>query len=251
MRRVSTAASPATRPLPRAPQARDADLALRARVPERLEPARGVSPRSRADDAYRHLKTEIVSARTVPGTPLNEQEIAGRLRISRTPVREAIRRLEQEGLVVRHPNRGALVAPLSMRDVLEIWQLREILEPAACRLAAGRVDGSALAALEAALTALAGREPRLEDYERHHRTDLALHRLVAAATGNRFLLETLDRLTGRIARIRMVNSPVRFRRSLREHLTIAAALRRGDGDAAAEAMRTHLANARAGLYTLS
>lgn len=206
---------------------------------------------SRADEAYRYLKTEIVSAKAVPGAPLNEQQIAERLGISRTPVREAIRRLEQEGLVARHPNRGAVVAPLSMKDVLEIWQLREILEPAACRIAVARLDRMALAGVGQGLSSLEGREPRLEDYESHHRADVALHRLIAEATGNTLLQQVLDMLNGRIARVRMLNSPTRFHRSLREHLAIVAALRSGDPEAAAEAMRRHLANARESLYTLS
>jgi DNA-binding GntR family transcriptional regulator len=206
---------------------------------------------SRVERAYRHLKTAIVSVQTTPGTPLNEQQIAGRLGMSRTPVREALRRLEQEGLVVRHPRRGVVVAPLSMQDVLEIWQLREILEPAACRLAVGRLDPVALAGLERTLSALVGREPRLEDYERHHQADVALHRLIAQATGNARLFQILEALTGRIARVRMAHSPTRFRRALREHLDILAALRRGDPEVAAEVMRVHLANARAGLATLS
>lgn len=206
---------------------------------------------SRADQAYRYLKTAIVSAETAPGTLLHEQQIAAALGISRTPVREAIRRLEQEGLVARHPNRGVVVAPLSIKDVLEIWQLREMLEPAACRIAAARIDRAALAGIEAGLVALKGREPRLEDYESHHRADVALHRLVAEATGNALLQQILDTLNGRIARVRMVNSPRRFHRSLHEHLAIVAVLRRGDPEAAAEAMRTHLANARESLSTLS
>ncbi|MBI3457857.1 MAG: GntR family transcriptional regulator [Candidatus Rokubacteria bacterium] len=206
---------------------------------------------SRADQAYRYLKTEIVSAKAVPGAPLNEQQVAERLGISRTPVREAIRRLEQEGLVARHPNRGVAVAPLSMRDVLEIWQLREILEPAACRIAAARLDPAGLAPVEQTLSSLQGREPRLEDYESHHRADVALHRLIAEATGNTFLQHILDMLNGRIARVRMVNSPRRFHRSLREHLAIVAAIRSGDPEAAAETMRRHLANARESLYALS
>ena len=92
----------------------------------------------RVEEAYRHLKTRIMSADLPPGASLNELEIASVLGTSRTPVREAIRKLEQEGLAMRYPNRGAIVTKLSMTDVLEIWQLREILEPAACALALNR-----------------------------------------------------------------------------------------------------------------
>src|SRR5215467_5088784 len=112
----------------------------------------------RVEEAYRYLKTQIMSAHLPPGASLNELEIAAALGTSRTPVREAIRKLEQEGLVMRYPNRGAIVTKLSMTDVLEIWQLREILEPAACRLAADRIDRDALAHIEREFIDLKGQE---------------------------------------------------------------------------------------------
>src|SRR5512132_4428593 len=131
----------------------------------------------RVEEAYRHLKTRIMSADLTPGASLNELEIAAALGTSRTPVREAIRKLEQEGLAMRYPNRGAIVSKRSMTDVLEIWQLREILEPAACRLAADRVVRDALARIERALLDLRGRETGPEAYEEFLRADVGLHGL--------------------------------------------------------------------------
>lgn len=205
------------------------------------------APGSRVERIYRHLKTAIVSTRVAPSTRLSEQDVAVALGTSRTPVREAIRRLEQEGLVVRHPYRGVMVAPLSMTDVAEIWQLREILEPAACRLAAARADRAKLGALARALTRLDVPMPRLEHFEEHHRVDVALHRLIAGATRKRRLQELLDGLLGRLAPVRLVNSPERFHRARHEHLAIVAARQAGDGEAAAHAMRAHLTNALASL----
>ncbi len=206
---------------------------------------------SRVERAYSHLKTQILSAKLPPGATLNEGEIARHLGISRTPLREAIRKLEQEGLVVRYPNRGALVTQLSLKDVMEIWQLREILEPVACRMAATRIDPSALARIEAVIRALQNREPGLEEYEIQHRSDLELHRLILEAAGNATQRQVVEMLNARITRVRMVNSPTRFHSSLDEHLEIIAALKAGDGTAAAEAMRKHLANARENLYLLT
>src|SRR5262245_18370450 len=108
-------------------------------------PARPELPSEyRVEEAYRYLKTRIMTATLPPGASLNEMEIAAALGTSRTPVREAIRKLEQEGLAMRYPNRWAIVTKVPMTDVLEIWQLREMLEPAACRMAADRVDRAAL-----------------------------------------------------------------------------------------------------------
>ncbi len=182
-----------------------------------------------------------------PGAPMNEVEIAEALGISRTPVREAIRKLEQEGLVTRHPNRGVVVTQLSMREVFEIWALREIIEPAACRLAAPTVSGSSLERIESASRRLLRKPPSVDTYEVYHRSDLELHGLILEACGNATLRQVMDSLVGRIRQARMVTSPARFEPSIEEHLAIIAALRRRDPEGAADAMRRHLANAREAL----
>jgi DNA-binding GntR family transcriptional regulator len=205
----------------------------------------------RVEEAYRYLKTRIMSAALPPGASLNELEIAQALGISRTPVREAIRKLEQEGLAMRYPNRGAIVTKLSMKDVLEIWQIREILEPAACRLAAARIEHTALERIEKVLLKLKGRLAGPEDYEAFLRADLDLHGLILEASGNATLRQVLDLLNERIIQVRVVTSPPRFQRSVDEHIEIVGALRDRDGSAAAEAMRRHLANAREHLVVLA
>lgn len=204
----------------------------------------------RVEEAYRHLKTRIMSADLPPGASLNELEIAAALGTSRTPVREAIRKLEQEGLAMRYPNRGAIVTKLSMTDVLEIWQLREILEPAACRLAADRVDREALARIERAILDLQGREMGPEEYEAFLRADMDLHGLIVDSTGNAALRQVLGMLNERVVQVRVVTSPARFRHAAAEHLAIIAALKARDAQEAMEAMRRHLENARQSLVLL-
>ena len=156
----------------------------RAGSPARRRTAAAPPSGYRVEKAYRHLKTQIMSATLPPGASLNEQEIAARLGTSRAPVREAIRKLEQEGLAMRYPNRGAILTKLSMTEVLEIWQLREILEPAACGLAAGRIDRAALADLERRLADLKRREVGPEAYEAFLQADVSLHSLVVDSTAN-------------------------------------------------------------------
>jgi DNA-binding GntR family transcriptional regulator len=205
----------------------------------------------RVEEAYRYLKTRIMSADLTPGASLNELEIAAALGTSRTPVREAIRKLEQEGLAMRYPNRGAIVAKLSMTDVLEIWQLREILEPAACRLAADRVDRSALAQIERAFLDLQGREMGPEAYEGFLRADMGLHGLIVDSTGNATFRRVLEMLNERIVQVRVVTSPARFRHAVDEHLAIIAALKAHDAQEAMQAMRRHLESARQSLVLLA
>jgi len=205
----------------------------------------------RVEEAYRHLKTRIMSADLPPGASLNELEIAAALGTSRTPVREAIRKLEQEGLVMRYPNRGAIVTKLSMTDVLEIWQLREILEPAACALAADRIDRDALARLEGAFLELRGQEMGPEAYETFLRADVGLHGLIVDSTGNATLRSVLGMLNERIVQVRVVTSPTRFQSAVAEHLAIVAALKARDAQEAMAAMRRHLERARQSLVLLA
>jgi DNA-binding GntR family transcriptional regulator len=205
----------------------------------------------RVEEAYRHLKTRIMSADLPPGASLNELEIAAALGTSRTPVREAIRKLEQEGLAMRYPNRGAIVTKLSMTDVLEIWQLREILEPAACALAADRIDREALARIESAFLELRGQEMGPEAYEAFLRADVGLHGLIVDSTGNATLRSVLGMLNERVVQVRVVTSPARFQSAVAEHLAIVAALKARDAQEAMAAMRRHLERARQSLVLLA
>lgn len=133
---------------------------------------------------------------------------------------------------------------------MEIWQIREVLEPLACRAAASRVDPAALAGIEEVISELRHTVPGLEDYEAHNRSDLELHHLILEAAGNETLRQVVETLNGRVMQARIVNSPARFHRSLEEHLAIIAALKAGDPDAAASAMRVHLQSARESLARL-
>jgi DNA-binding GntR family transcriptional regulator len=239
-----------------APTTRRAPRLLEPPAQPRREPARSAGRQElpsgyRVEEAYRYLKTRIMSAALPPGASLNELEIADALGISRTPVREAIRKLEQEGLAMRYPNRGAIVTKLSMKDVLEIWQIREILEPAACRLATARIEDAALERIEKVLLELKERPVGPEGYEAFLRADLDLHGTILEASGNGTLRQVVDLLNERIVQVRVVTSPPRFQRSVDEHIAIVGALRARDAGAAAEAMRRHLANAREHLVFLT
>ena len=231
------------------------------RAPASSSVARGASARPagrpelpsgyRVEEAYRHLKTRIMSADLPPGASLNELEIAAALGTSRTPVREAIRKLEQEGLAMRYPNRGAIVTKLSMTDVLEIWQLREILEPAACAMAADRIDREALARIESAFLELRGQEMGPEAYEAFLRADVGLHGLIVDSTGNATLRSVLGMLNERVVQVRVVTSPARFQSAVAEHLAIVAALKARNAQEAMAAMRRHLERARQSLVLLA
>ncbi len=199
---------------------------------------------TRVEHTYRHIKTLILSAELPPGAPINEVQIARELEISRTPLREAIRQLEHDGLVVRYPNKGVFVRQMAMKEFFEIWQIREWLEPLACEIAARNIAESALKELEKELLRLREANPGIEEYEINHRIDIQLHSLILETTGNQTLKKVIAGLNNHIMHVRMVHTPEHFRASVDDHLEIISALLARDSMKASDAMRKHLENAR-------
>ncbi|MGH2361404.1 MAG: GntR family transcriptional regulator [bacterium] len=209
----------------------------------RKAPARG----SRVEEAYHHLKLAIVSAKLPAGSLISEIDIARELGISRTPMREAIRQLERDGLVVRFPNRGVFVRQVEMREVLEIWQIREWLEPIACEVAAKTIAPEPLQRLRQRMTEVRESVTGLEEHEVHHQLDLELHAKILEAAGNITLQTLVDSLNIRVMQMRMVHRPDRLQAVIAEHIEILDALLARDPYAAANAMRKHLRNSRENL----
>lgn len=214
-----------------------------------LKPRSGrrLTGESHVEWAYQQLKMAIISAKLRAGSPISELAIAHDLGISRTPIREAIRQLERDGLVVRFPGRGTFVRQLEMREVMEIWQLREWLEPIACELAARNIAPESLKPLRERMAAVCESERDLKDFELYHELDLKLHALICEASGNATLCAILDSLNLRIMQTRMIHRPERLVAASIEHINIIDALLARDPHAAAEAMRLHLHNSRENL----
>lgn len=205
---------------------------------------------SHVEWAYHQLKMAIISADLPAGSPINEVAIAHDLGISRTPIREAIRQLERDGLVVRFAGRGTFVRQIEMREVMEIWQLREWLEPIGCELAARNLASESLKPLRERMAALRDSARDLKDFELFHQLDLKLHELISKASGNATLSAVLDNLNVRIVQTRMIHTPERLVEASIEHINIIDALIARDPHAAAEAMRVHLRNSREYLVSM-
>ena len=161
-----------------------------------------------------------------PGEWLKENDLADELLVSRTPVREAIRKLEQEGYVVTVPRRGAYVASVSIRDINEIFEIRAALEALACELAAERITEEEQERLERLLVAI-GRAIEEHDMERIVRTDIEFHELLYQAARNERLLVIIGNLREQLTRFRTISMshPGRLKATLEEHRAI------GSGDA--------------------
>jgi len=198
---------------------------------------------TRADEICDRIRLDILSLKLRPGTLLHEEDLAATYRVSRTPIREAIRKLERDGLVTVHPRRGAFIAEISLRQALEIDQLRELLEPAAAHQAALRISDDALLEISRALEALETVSPGPDDYVRYLEIDVRLHQLILQTAGNETMCEVVTRLHHRMNAVRIVTTAPRYHESIAEHKRIIAALQARDGETAAREMATHISNA--------
>ena len=165
--------------------------------------------------------------------------------MSRTPVREAIHRLQSDGLVIA-AGRGVAVAPIYPEEIVDFYQLRAALEALAAELAAARQREGLLApAVLRDLEARAhdvGSEAERYDVEGTVRTNLALHKAIGVAAGNRFVEEALQRLWDRIAISTVIRPPQALwgKRRIEQHTAIIAAIKAGDSQAAGDAARRHI-----------
>ncbi|HEX2036842.1 MAG TPA: GntR family transcriptional regulator [Chloroflexota bacterium] len=190
---------------------------------------------------YEALLSQIAEGSLPPGTQLDEQTLSTRLGVSRTPVRGAIARLVQEGLVVNLPYRGAFVRRFSLQEIDGLYQVRAVLEALAAREAAARVSAEEAQGIAAILDEC--REAlEVGDVEAYGRADARFHHALAEAAGNPILLEILDNLNRRVQVLRDLanRDPGLRERTARERPLILAALQRRDGEAAAGLLEAHI-----------
>jgi DNA-binding GntR family transcriptional regulator len=193
--------------------------------------------------AYGALLDMILRGTIAAGEPVTERLIAVRLGMSRTPVREAVRRLEGEGTLERQRGGALVVRPYSMETFLHALAVRRLLEGEAARLAAGKIAPSVIADARARIARL--RDEGLGDVARQDDRDF--HAAIAAASGNPVLATTIGDLRKRTAMFRLGRLPERVDQVCDEHLAIVEALAAGDGEGARTAMQTHIDNVRAHL----
>ncbi len=190
------------------------------------------------DQAVAAIRKLITSGSLAPGARLNEAELAMRLGISRGPLREAIQRLGAEGYVEFRRNRGAFVRTLTLEDVRSMYELREILEVAAARLAAERATTDGVTRLESLVSRT---EQALADGSEHPQ-GLDLHRVLFDLAENPYLSQVGVELRTHVLLARLTSNsvPERTREALAEHHWIVSAVAAGDPTAAGEAMSVHI-----------
>jgi DNA-binding GntR family transcriptional regulator len=193
--------------------------------------------------AYAALLDMILRGSIAAGDLVTERQIAARLGMSRTPVREAVRRLEGEGTLERQRGGALVVKPFSMEEFLHALAVRRLLEGEAARLAAGKMSAEMLDAARQRIAQLRlnglGEDARQDDRD--------FHAAIAVASGNPVLATAISDLRRRTAMFRLGRLPERLDQVCEEHLAIVEALATGDGDAARTAVQRHIDNVRAHL----
>lgn len=194
---------------------------------------------------YEILKRAIIFQEIGPGQKIDEEGVAKQLGVSRTPIRESLCRLENEGIVKIIPRRGAFVVRHSKESIIEILLVREVLEGFAARLAVDHIDERAIEEMRSLFRDFseANIRDRSKDYAQ---ADLKFHTLIVKKSQNSWLMSIMNILNDHIQmlRLRTVALEGRPEHSLLEHRKIIEALEKGNSSLAESLMRRHIQNVR-------
>jgi DNA-binding GntR family transcriptional regulator len=190
--------------------------------------------------AYEMIRAKITTLELAPGEALNEQALAAELEMGVVPVREALKLLAHDNLVVITPRHGLYVADVNVPDLEQLSEMRLALEGLSARLAAQRATGDDLVVLEALRQEQAATPA--DDSRRLFEVDHKFHQAVARAAHNKYLAEGLERLFGLSQRLWYLALPKLgfLPSSVEKHLDLVQAIKDGDGDLAEQIMRHHV-----------
>lgn len=190
---------------------------------------------------YEAIKEAILTFALKPGQPLVENDLASQLNISKTPVRDALLRLEKEGLVEKIPYKGAFVTEVNQRTMHEIFEIRAVLEGMGVRLAIPNITPDDLKKLHQILDrhALAVKNGRIDEASDLNRK---FHELIVERSSNLWLKQILSNLEDHLRRYRLLSNyqAGRLDKSIQEHERILKAIENGDGFEAEAGMKDHL-----------
>ena len=194
------------------------------------------------------LREEIFAGKIVPGSFIDEVALCERLKISRTPLREALKVLTAEGLMRHEPRRGCFVNEVTEQDLDDIFPVIALLEGRCAFEAARNASDADLQELGALHDRLQGhaKAGRITDY---YATNFAIHEAIILLANNRWLSQSIADLRKilKLSRLQSLGAPGRLAQSLSEHMTVFAALKSRDSEGAEAAMRTHLTRQREAL----
>jgi DNA-binding GntR family transcriptional regulator len=212
----------------------------------RLDRARQAAPQ-----VFERLRNAIIALELPPGAPLSRAELAGQFGVSSTPVRDALMRLEEEGLVDVFPQHATVVSQIDVGRAQQAHFLRQALELEIVRLLAANPDAALIVRLDNAI-ALQQRFAKAGDFEAFMAADNDFHAQLYAAAGKQDLWTLVRSRSGHIDRLRRLHlpSPGKAQNIVRHHRLITRAIEAGDADAAQRHLRTHLSGTLSELATI-
>ena len=195
------------------------------------------------DVVFNTLRQAILTGELKPGERLMEIHLANRLGVSRTPIREAIRKLELEGLVVMVPRKGAEVAQITEKSMNDVLEVRRALDALCAELACDRITKEELESLREACEHFE-QVVKTGDVKEIAQADVALHDIIVQATGNQRLIQLVNNLSEQMYRYRFeyIKDFSQHARLVEEHRIIYESLLHGDKETASEAAKTHIDN---------
>ena len=209
--------------------------------PQSTDDARG-SATSLAGLAYQQIKNRLIMLDIRPGDPINDSGLAAELGVGRTPVREALKRLETDHLVVSYPRRGTFATVVDVTELGAISDIRQLLEPHAARRAAENASPQLRAEMREIAAQI--RDLRVVDGDRTTfiNEDMAIHKIIYRASGNPHLEDVLVRYDNLATRIwcLVIDKLPDIAEHVREHSSLLVAIADGDGDRAAELAHEHV-----------
>jgi DNA-binding GntR family transcriptional regulator len=197
---------------------------------------------SQAEAAYRQLRDKLIMLEIRPGEPINDGQLAVEFGSGRTPVREAIKRLEVDHLVVSYPRRGTFATNVDFTELADVSEVRELLEPLAARRAATRASAAMRRELLQVAKTIAELDPSPAESRELMRYDLTVHRLIYKAAANPHLENTLIRYDNLATRIWCVvlDKVPSVSGHITEHVELLEAVAEGDADRAAKLALHHV-----------
>ena len=195
------------------------------------------------DVVFNTLREAILKGDLKPGERLMELQLASKLGVSRTPIREAIRMLEQEGLAVTMPRRGAEVAKMTLKDMDDVVDICHELDEQAVRLACGKISEEQLGQLVEVKEEFEA-STKSKDVKKIAEADVRFHDIIYEATGNPKLVTLLNNLREQVYRYRVeyVKDPLNYPTLIAEHEAIVDAVKARDAKRAVQAMHEHVEN---------
>lgn len=195
------------------------------------------------DEVFHTLRKAILTGELKPGERLMEIHLADKLGVSRTPIREAIRKLELEGLVTMIPRRGAQVAQITEKSMSDVLEVRRALDALCAELACDRITSGELDALQEACGRFEA-AVHTGDLKAIAREDVAFHDIIVQATGNQRLIQLVNNLSEQMYRYRFeyIKDAGQHENLVQEHRMIYEGIVRKDREAASAAAKTHIDN---------